>query len=118
MKLGHILIRPENFEASLEFYEQTIGLKKIASWGNRPNERGAILESVNGIKIIITDEIEGEDHDGAVIGRPSLLIEVSDFNEACKKLQGSNMVVPPEINQWGNKWMIIRDPDQNLIGLV
>lgn len=117
MKFKQLLLRPAQFDTSVAFYRDQLQFHVLAEWGKVESERGMVLGDESGHRLLLTDEIEAdEEHDGAIEGRPSIVYACNDLNSIYQKLKDTGtIVVPPEINRWGNKWMIIRDPDQNLL---
>ncbi|GAB4015074.1 MAG: hypothetical protein Fur0010_13720 [Bdellovibrio sp.] len=117
MKFKQLLLRPTQFDTSVAFYRDQLQFHVLAEWGKVESERGMVLGDESGHRILLTDEIEAdEEYDGAIQGRPSIVYACHDLNGIYQKLKDTGtIVVPPEINRWGNKWMIIRDPDHNLL---
>ena len=47
---------------------------------------------------------------------PTLHLDIHDADKRFAQIPAGNHVVqPPEENQWGSRWFVLRDPDGNLI---
>tara|TARA_R110002072_G_scaffold534_5_gene3816 strand:+ start:73211 stop:73627 length:417 start_codon:yes stop_codon:yes gene_type:complete len=127
----HIFISPKDWVKTKEFYESQMGMKTVASWGDSPGHRGAVLKNDSGFSLAIAEDHGDEDPTGSEPGkadhawregingvRPTLHLNVEDIHRAFESITDkSAIVIPPEITHWGTKWFIIKDPDDNLIAI-
>ena len=111
------LLRPKNYDESFLFYQKKLSFKLLSQWGEKSGERGAVFQVSDSFKIILTDETDAEHaHDGMILGKPSLVVEVEDLKGHFQKLEKeTNVCLPLEINQWGRVWFAVQDPDENII---
>ncbi len=119
-KFDHIFIAPKNFDLTLAFYNSTLGFKVVANWGEKGVEgRGAIMVSDGGMKVVIAENHETDDHaktHGHNGVRPSIHLNVPDISAVFKNLpKGAHVLVEPEDTHWGTRWFVLQDPDENII---
>lgn len=125
----HIFIAPTDWEKTKNFYESQLGMKVVASWGDSPGHRGAVLKNESGFNLAIAED-HGDDEDetssetdhawreGMNGVRPTVHLNVDDIHVAFDSITDKDsIVIPPEITHWGTKWFILKDPDNNLIAI-
>jgi len=110
-----------DYNASLQFYQQRLGLALTASW-DRPDGRGALLSAAFGAVVEILAGPSGESaaetdnparyhaafpHIALRLGSPAAV------DEAYRHLQqsGASLDEPPADRPWGHRVLIVRDPD-------
>lgn len=107
---SRVLLYPEDFERSLRFYSETLGLHVYREWGN---------ESVRGVVFFLGGgflELSSLAHTGSDTG-PSeqigIWLQVRDVDTAGHELEesGVDIVELPTDKPWGLREMRIRDPD-------
>ncbi|WP_412850515.1 VOC family protein [Chryseobacterium sp. PMSZPI] len=116
MKLTSLRIISKNIKQAVQFYEKAIGL--TAQWYT---EDFAEL-STNTISIAIgstrTMKMFGENLEESA-GYQNTIIEflVSNVDEEYERIKGlaSQVVQEPTTMPWGNRSLLFRDPDGNLI---
>ena len=115
-RFHHLFICPEDFDASLAFYRDTLGWSVTDSWGDGKSDRGAIL-SGGGTKVVIAQRGAKGGSDAGLGGkRPNVHLDIHDVDARFKKIPpGTHVVKPPEDTPWGTRWFVVRDPDGNLI---
>jgi catechol 2,3-dioxygenase-like lactoylglutathione lyase family enzyme len=103
---SRVLLRPVDFETSLDFYEHGIGLSRYREWGQAPH-RGVVLFCGGGF-LELTESGEGEPARGV-----RLWVQVADIEAARAELADRDIPVEsePERKPWGLIEMSVRDPD-------
>ncbi len=119
MSFDHIFIAPKNWDASLSFYKDTLGFEMISSWGSQEEGRGAVLKG-GGFTVIIAEEHKNKGDNAWVSGfngqRPTIHLNVEDVDTAFQNLKDPEVaIIKPEDNHWAGRWMVVKDPDDNLI---
>lgn len=118
-QFDHIFISPKNWDASLAFYRDNLDFKVVSSWGDKSEGRGAVLKS-GSFTVVIAEEHENKGDNAWVYGfngqRPTIHINVENVDQAFDSLKDKNTaVIKPEDNHWAGRWMVVKDPDDNLI---
>ena len=113
--LQTVYITVRQFQRSLEFYRQVLGIReqKIVPWGVEPDEKGAFFELPDGTKVIISYEVPH-----AVAPRRQYLwleLQVDDPVEFHKELvaRGVKIKHPPYRTSSGSMAFDVTDPDGN-----
>jgi len=117
-KFDHVFINPSNFDKSLDFYKNTLGWKVVSSWGEKGEERGAVLKSDGGVSVVLAEEHNSQDSaaKGKSEHKPTVHLNTENIDERFKKIgHGSHVVVKPEDTHWGTRWFVVKDPDGNLL---
>jgi predicted enzyme related to lactoylglutathione lyase len=104
---SRILLRPTDFDRSLHFYEQTIGLAIYREWG-AGTTRGTVFFLGGGGLLEISGH-SPEPPSGAI----SLVLQVRDVHATRQRLadQGVAIDAEPEQKPWGLIEMTVHDPD-------
>lgn len=112
---SRVLLRPRDFDASVAFYEQQLGLVRYRDWGDPVSGvvyflGGGYLELSRG----------GED---ATPARPDgfrLWLQVADLDATAAELadRGVELSAPPEKKPWGLVEATLHDPDGAELVLV
>jgi catechol 2,3-dioxygenase-like lactoylglutathione lyase family enzyme len=108
---SRVLLRPSDFDASVDFYERRLGLVRYREWG-RPGSRGAVY-FLGGGYLELTESGAGHPVRGV-----RLWLQVADAVAAHAELLAAGVAVtePPQRKPWGLIEMTISDPDG--LGLV
>lgn len=121
-KFNHIFISPKDFDKSFTFYNDNLGWNVVNSWGKDGEPRGAILKSDGGMTVIIAEEHEDksdmawEEGKGFNGSRPTVHLSCRSVDQRFGTLKDKDSVtVKPEDNHWGSRWMVVKDPDDNLV---
>ena len=113
-RFHHLFITPQDFDASVAFYQETLGWTVTQAWGGKGEARGAIL-SGGGVKVVIGERVPEATASGA-IPRPNVHLDIHNVEKRFAKLpKGDHVVREPEETQWGTRWFVVKDPDGNLI---
>lgn len=113
---SRVLLRPRDFAASLDFYEQRLGLVRYREWGHAPH-RGVVF-FLGGGYLELT-EADPQDTSAGVTARGvRLWLQVADAHAARDELAGKGVTIDaePEKKPWGLIEFEISDPDG--LGLV
>lgn len=107
---ARVLLRPANFEASLHFYEQVLGLVRSREFGS-PGHRGVVF-FLGGAELEIT-EAGGGSEAGARPAGVRLWLRVADAHaaEAEVAAAGAPVLDPVALRPWGLLEGSIADPD-------
>lgn len=107
---SRVLLRPEDMDASLGFYEDRLGLTRYREWGRRPR-RGVVFFLGGGF-------LELTERPPSALPPPPparvrLWLQVEDLQHAHDELRdrGVEIEEPPERKPWGLLEMAVRDPD-------
>ena len=118
-KFDHIFIAPKDWDASLQFYQNKLGYEEVSSWGDKSEGRGSVLK-MGSFTVVIAEEHENKGDNSWVAGyneqRPTVHINVEDVDKAFDNIKDKEaVVIKPEDNHWAGRWMVVKDPDDNLI---
>ncbi len=110
---SRVLLRPRDFERSLHFYEEQLGLVRYREWGEQPH-RGVVL-FLGGGYLELGESGEGEAPRGA-----RLWLQVADLDDSVAELRSAGITIdePPEHKPWGLLEAVVRDPDGLRLVLV
>ncbi len=110
---SRVLLQPVDFERSLRFYAENLGLHVYRQWGSG-STRGVVFFLGGGFL-----ELSGSSRTGASesIG---LWLQVRDVNAVGRELEEAavNIMELPTDKPWGLREMQIRDPDGLRIVIV
>ena len=111
---------PSDYERSVEFYRDELGLRVTGGWDRAPGDRGALLEAAGGIVELL--EGPGADDAPHEAGPPRgawIAIEVDDVDRAFEQLRARRMRIAEELDDkpWGHRSFAVRDPDGLLVVL-
>lgn len=103
---SRVLLRPTDFERSLSFYDEEIGLSRYREWGEQPH-RGVVY-FLGGGYLELTESGPGETPSGV-----RLWLQVSDVAAERDALaaRGVAIVEEPDRKPWGLLEMVVVDPD-------
>ena len=103
---SRVLLRPANFDRSIEFYEQRLGLSRYREWGSAPH-RGVVY-FLGGGYLELTEGAGGPSPQGV-----RLWLQVADAAQAHRELvaAGVDVAAPPREQPWGLIEMDLADPD-------
>lgn len=110
---SRVLLQPVDFERSLRFYSDALGLHVYREWGSG-STRGAVFFLGGGLL-----ELSGSSRTGASES-VSLWLQVRYINAVGRELQesGVDIIELPTDKPWGLREMQIRDPDGLRIVIV
>jgi catechol 2,3-dioxygenase-like lactoylglutathione lyase family enzyme len=103
---SRVLVRPADFDTTVAFYEDRLGLVRYREWG-RPGFRGVVY-FLGGGYLELTEGAQGAPPAGV-----RLWLQVADVAAAHAELVAAGVAVvePPQRRPWGLNEMVIRDPD-------
>ncbi|HEX2026651.1 MAG TPA: VOC family protein [Nitriliruptorales bacterium] len=103
---SRVLLRPSDFDRSVAFYEQQLGLVRYRDWGEPPH-RGVVYFLGGGY--LELSESAGQPPGGCV----RLWLQVADAAAACQELAGRGVAIAesPEHKPWGLIEALVHDPD-------
>jgi predicted enzyme related to lactoylglutathione lyase len=106
----------KDYERSISFYRDGLGLKITSSWDRGANDKGTLLEFGNGIIEIFPCS---ESLPPAKPVGVWLYIEVPNVDEYFKRISEKEIPVllAPKDEPWGHRRCKIKDPDGIEIGL-
>lgn len=107
---SRVLLRPADFDASVDFYEDRVGLVRYREWGHRPH-RG-IVYFLGGGYLELT-ETPPDSAPGPGPAGVRLWLQVEDVGRACEELDARDVAIadPPERKPWGLIEASVHDPD-------
>ena len=103
---SRVLLQPVDFERSLQFYAESLGLHIYREWGSG-SSRGAVFFLGGGFL-----ELSGSSRTEAAKS-VGLWLQVRDVNAVWRELQEArvDVIELPTDKPWGLREMRIRDPD-------
>jgi catechol 2,3-dioxygenase-like lactoylglutathione lyase family enzyme len=111
---------PGEYERSVEFYRDRLGLRVTGGWDRAPGDRGVLFEAAGGIIEILEDP--GDPQAPHEAGPPRggwIAIEVDDVDSAYEQANARGLAVEEglEDKPWGHRAFAVRDPDGLLVVL-
>ena len=109
---------PRDFERSLQFYREWLGLELIRQW-SRTTDTGALLRAGDGAQVELINPPQGQTYDGPAPANVRLLFEVDSADDEFARLSKYPLTIvePPTDRTWGHRSFRIRDPDGVLVTL-
>ncbi|OLL28207.1 glyoxalase [Burkholderia sp. SRS-W-2-2016] len=118
MKFASVRLVTSDFERLVDFYQRLSGIKaeRLADGFAEmrfPNSTLAI-SSENLIKLFNVGAATSAANRSAI-----LEFEVEDVDLVCEQMQafGTAVVMPTTLMPWGNRSLLLRDPDGNLVNI-
>ncbi|MGH8931572.1 MAG: VOC family protein [Egibacteraceae bacterium] len=110
---SRVILEPANFHASVEFYEDRLGLVRFREWGRAPH-RGVVYFLGGGYLEL------HESSTGLTTQGLRLWLQVADARAAFDELTARGIAIdsPPERKPWGLIEMELKDPDGLLIVII
>ena len=110
---SRVLVYPKDFERSLRFYSESLGLHIYREWGSGSN-RGVVLFLGGGFLELSSSASTGTSES---VG---LWLQVRDVDAVRRELEegGVEVLEAPTDKPWGLREMQIQDPDGLRIGIV
>ena len=110
---SRVLLHPNDFERSLRFYSESLGLHIYREWGSGSN-RGVVFFLGGGVL-----ELSGSSHTAANenVGLWLQVRDVDAVGDALKETREKVIELPTD-KPWGLREMQIRDPDGLRIVIV
>ena len=105
-----------DFEKSIIFYRDILGMTPVGQWWDRPDGKGALLSAGGTAVIEIYGAAKGETYAGPSPVAVNLALRVADasaVDEFHKRLAatGVERIEPPQNRSWGHRSFIVYDPD-------
>jgi catechol 2,3-dioxygenase-like lactoylglutathione lyase family enzyme len=105
-----------DFESSIRFYRDVLGMEPVGEWWDRPDGKGALLSAGGTGVIEIYGAAEGKTHEGPSPVAINLALRfenpaaVDAFHERLASM-GVQRLEPPQDRSWGHRSFIVYDPD-------
>jgi catechol 2,3-dioxygenase-like lactoylglutathione lyase family enzyme len=100
---------PRDYEATVAFYRDALGLEQVGGWDRGPNDQGALLAAASGI-IELIKLPAGEPY--VAPAGVSLYVEVDDVDALHAGLEAVGIAAAvPRDRPWGHRQLSITDPD-------
>jgi catechol 2,3-dioxygenase-like lactoylglutathione lyase family enzyme len=111
-----------DFEKSIHFYRDILGMVPTGEWWDRPDGKGALLSAGGTAVIEIYGAARGKTYKGPAPAAINLALRfenvsaVDDFHKRLASL-GTDALIragqlePPQDRQWGHRSFILHDPD-------
>ncbi len=105
-----------DFEKSILFYRDLLGLQPVDGWWDRPDGKGALLSAGGTAVIEIYGAAEGKTYTGpkpVAINLAVRLGQASEVDDFYRRLVASGVgrIEPPQDRPWGHRSFIVYDPD-------
>jgi catechol 2,3-dioxygenase-like lactoylglutathione lyase family enzyme len=111
-----IALTVADYERSVKFYCEGLGLEPAAIWNN--GEGHALILNMGSGTLEVFDEAQAETIDGIeagkrVSGQVRFALQVPDLQSAMDRLlaHGAALVHPPVVTPWGDRNVRLQDPD-------
>jgi len=105
-----------DYEASLAFYGDGLGLETVDSWARGPDDRGTLFTAASGIIEVLA--LPHEPEAGGVWDRRepagvTLVIEVSEVDRLFERVVEKGLTVKEPLTEqpWGHRSFVLEDPD-------
>jgi catechol 2,3-dioxygenase-like lactoylglutathione lyase family enzyme len=99
----------EDYEGTVRFYEDDLGLEVVGQWDRGPDDKGPLFGAASGIIEILTIPNGGR----TVPPRGALVIEVEDVDAWHSRLRHAGLAIEqtPKDESWGHRDLILTDPN-------
>lgn len=97
-----------NFEATVSFYRDALGLDVVGGWDRGADDRGILFQAASGIIEILRTQKNEPPPTGAW-----LLIEVSDIARLYQRVRKIGLTLREELldTPWGHRRFVVTDPN-------
>jgi uncharacterized glyoxalase superfamily protein PhnB len=118
MKFASVRVVTRNLEEMVEFYQRLSGIEAA-----RPAEGFAEIRFEGAALAISSEQLIQRFNVGAAIAaanRSAILeFEVTDVDAVFDRMNalGTSVVMPTTLMPWGNRSLLLRDPDGNLVNV-
>lgn len=104
------IFRTQNYEGSVAFYRDGLGLPVVGSWDRGPAERGTLFQAASGI-IEVLALAPGRERVSLQGGE--LAYEVDDVDGWYQRVQEKGLPIRGELadKPWGHRSFSVTDPD-------
>jgi len=105
-----------DFEKSIRFYRDVLGMTSVGQWWDRADGKGALLSAGGTAVIEIYGAADGETYEGPSPVAINLALRfenaaaVDQFYQRLAAV-GVERVEPPQDRSWGHRSFIVHDPD-------
>ena len=118
MKLASVRVVTRDIDALVEFYQRLSGIEAV-----RPADGFAEIR-FEGVTLAISSEhlikLFNVGAATAAANQSAILeFEVEDVDAVFERMNayGTNIVMPTTLMPWGNRSLLLRDPDRNLVNI-
>jgi len=121
MKITPILLVDE-IEPSLKFWVDKLGFEKTIEVPEG-DKLGFVMLQKDGTEIMLQSRESVKKDVGGAAGAllelgASLYIEVDDFGDARKRVQGVEVLVPERVTFYGMREIFVREPGRHVVGFA
>jgi catechol 2,3-dioxygenase-like lactoylglutathione lyase family enzyme len=105
-----------DFEESIHFYRDILGLAPCGQWWDRPDGKGALLSAGGTAVIEIYGAADGQDYRGPTPTALNLALRLQDVTAVntfhdLLTTQGLQQLELPQDRAWGHRSFVVHDPD-------
>ena len=105
-----------DFQKSIHFYRDILGLTPVGEWWDRPDGKGALLSAGGTAVVEIYGAAEGKSYTGPspVAINLALRLENAPALDAFHRQltdKGTERIEPPQDRAWGHRSFVVYDPD-------
>lgn len=111
-----VALTVKDFERSLRFYTEGLGIEPAAFWNNDGGRAGMV--ELGRATLELFDQAQAEAIDRIEVGQPvsgqvRFALQVPDLDDAVKRLvsHGATLVHEPVVTPWGDRNARLMDPD-------
>lgn len=118
MKFASVRVVTQNLEGLIEFYQRLSGIEAV-----RPADGFAEMRFEGAVLAISSEHLIQRFNAGAAIAAANhsaiLEFEVADVDAVSERMNtlGTPVVMPTTLMPWGNRSLLLRDPDGNLVNV-
>jgi catechol 2,3-dioxygenase-like lactoylglutathione lyase family enzyme len=108
MTAFRVIFRASDYEASVAFYRETLGLQVDRAWDRGPTQKGTIFVAGTGfVEVLAMDEAH-EPPQGI-----ELYVPVADVDAFAEELRAQDIALYSELTDkpWGHRTVSVLDPD-------
>ena len=121
MKITPILLVDE-IEPSLKFWVDKLGFEKTVEVPEG-DKLGFVMLQKDGTEVMLQSRESVKKDVGGAAGAllelgASLYIEVDDFGDARKRVQGVEVLVPERVTFYGMREIFVREPGRHVVGFA
>jgi len=108
-----VIFRVRDFQKSVHFYEDLLGMERLKSWDRPGKEPGIILRAGEGRTFELFGPPPGGKHDDCIASGVEISTRVDDVDAWHDQLQSAGVPIARGLvdNPWGDRSFGIDDPD-------
>ena len=108
-----VIFRVRDFQKSVHFYEDLLGMERFKSWDRPGEEPGIILRAGEGRTFELFGPLPGGEHDDCIASGVEISMQVDVVDAWHDQLKAAGVPIARGLvdNPWGDRSFGIDDPD-------